>query len=50
MSTDQDNQSQQRGPVDTDTVMLLLSFTALAIGCLILAIDLFGRRMPLGTP
>lgn len=50
MSTDEDNQSKPRGPVDTYTAMLLLSFAALAIGCLILAIDLFGRRMPLGTP
>jgi hypothetical protein len=36
--------------MNTDTAMLLLSFVALAIGCLILAIDLFTRRLPLGPP
>ena len=30
--------------------VLLLSFVALAVGCLILAIDLFSRRLPLGPP
>lgn len=50
MSIDEDRGSEPRGPVDTYTVMLLLSFAALAIGCLILAIDLFGYRMPLGSP
>jgi len=32
--------------MNIDTVMLLLSFVALSIGCLILALDLFLRRMP----
>lgn len=45
--TDRDN---RRAPMNTDTAMLLLSFAALAIGCLILAIDLFTRRLPLGPP
>jgi hypothetical protein len=49
MSDDTDHDSR-RGPMNTDTAMLLLSFTALAIGCLILAIDLFSRRLPLGPP
>jgi hypothetical protein len=29
------------------TAMLLLSFVAMSIGCLILALDLFSRRLPL---
>jgi hypothetical protein len=29
------------------TAMLLLSFLAMSIGCLILALDLFSRRLPL---
>jgi hypothetical protein len=41
---------RRRSPMNTDTAMLLLSFVALAIGCLILAIDLFTRRLPLGPP
>lgn len=40
----------RRSPMNTDTAMLLLSFAALAIGCLVLAIDLFSRRLPLGPP
>jgi len=37
----------QRRPMNIDTAMLLLSFVALSVGCLILALDLFLRRMPL---
>jgi hypothetical protein len=29
------------------TAMLLLSFVAIAIGCILLAVELFGRRLPL---
>jgi hypothetical protein len=32
------------------TAMLLLSFVALATGCLLLAIELFSRRLPLVPP
>jgi hypothetical protein len=49
MSSDSSN-DDRRSPMNTDTAMLLLSFAALAIGCLILAIDLFTRRLPLGPP
>jgi hypothetical protein len=49
MSTDPSD-SDRRSPMNTDTAMLLLSFAALAIGCLILALDLFSRRLPLGPP
>ncbi|MFM7244188.1 MAG: hypothetical protein ACKO40_08440 [Planctomycetaceae bacterium] len=42
-----DQQPQRRSPMNIDTVMLALSFVALSIGCLILALDLFMRRMPL---
>jgi hypothetical protein len=50
MSTDPDGGSRSRPPINIDTAMLLLSFTALAIGCIILAIDLFSRRLPMGPP
>jgi hypothetical protein len=33
--------------MNVDTAMLLLSFVALSVGCLIMALDLFLRRMPL---
>jgi hypothetical protein len=39
--------SRSRPPMNVYTAMLLLSFVALAVGCLLLALDLFGRRMPL---
>jgi hypothetical protein len=29
------------------TAMLLLSFVAISVGCLLLALDLFSRRLPL---
>lgn len=47
MSDDTEQQSPKRSPMNADTAMLLLSFVALSIGCLILALDLFLRRMPL---
>ena len=50
MSTDPDGGSRSRPPINIDTAMLLLSFTALAIGCIILAVDLFSRRLPMGPP
>jgi hypothetical protein len=50
MSIDSDSGGQGRPPINTDTAMLLLSFTALAIGCIILAVDLFTRRLPMGPP
>jgi hypothetical protein len=36
-----------RPPMNVYTAMLLLSFIAVSTGCLILALDLFFRRMPL---
>lgn len=36
-----------RPPMNAYTAMLLLAFVALAVGCGLLALDLFGRRMPL---
>jgi len=42
-----DSQPKRRSPMNIDTVMLALSFVALSIGCLILTLDLFMRRMPL---
>ena len=44
---DDDLDLKKRSPVNVDTAMLVLSFVALSIGCLILALDLFMRRMPL---
>jgi hypothetical protein len=32
------------------TAMLLLSFVAISVGCLLLALDLFSRRLPLLPP
>ena len=37
----------QRRPMNVDTAMLLLSFVALSVGCLILALDLFLRMQAL---
>jgi hypothetical protein len=37
----------RRPPMNVYTAMLLLSFVAVSTGCLILALDLFFRRMPL---
>jgi hypothetical protein len=44
---DDDRVNQRRMPMNVDTAMLVLSFVALSIGCLILALDLYLRRMPL---
>lgn len=42
--------AHRRPPMNVDTAMLVLSFVALSIGCLILALDLYLRRIPLGPP
>ena len=42
-----DNETHPRKPMNSDTAMLIMSFVALSIGCLILALDLYMRRMPL---
>jgi hypothetical protein len=42
--------AHRRPPMNVDTAMLVLSFVALAIGCLVLALDLYLRRMPLAPP
>jgi len=44
---DDASQSRSRPPMNVYTAMLLLSFLAMSIGCLILALDLFARRLPL---
>jgi hypothetical protein len=50
MSDDVEPSGPRRPPMNSDTAMLLLSFVALAVGCLILGLDLFLRRMPLSPP
>ena len=47
MTDDPQHQPERRSPMNIDTAMLLLSFLALSVGCLIMALDLFLRRMPL---
>ena len=41
-----DGSPQARPPLNVYTAMLLLSFVAIAIGCLFLALELFGRALP----
>jgi hypothetical protein len=42
--------SNARPPMNVYTAMLLLSFVAVSIGCLLLAIELFSRKLPLTPP
>ncbi|NQW48790.1 MAG: hypothetical protein HQ464_13610 [Planctomycetes bacterium] len=44
---DDSESGSTRPPMNVYTAMLLLSFIAVSTGCLILALDLFARRMPL---
>jgi hypothetical protein len=44
---DDSSPDSRRPQMNVYTAMLLLSFLAVSTGCLILAIDLFFRRMPL---
>jgi hypothetical protein len=44
------NSSGARPPMNVYTAMLLLSFVAVSIGCLLLTIELFSRRLPLTPP
>jgi hypothetical protein len=44
---DDEQIDSRRPPMNVYTAMLLLSFLAVSTGCLILAIDLFFRRMQL---
>jgi hypothetical protein len=44
---DDSNPSAPRPPMNVYTAMLLLSFLAVSVGCLFLALDLFTRRLPL---
>ena len=44
---DNSNPNPPRPAMNVYTAMLLLSFIAVSTGCLILALDLFFRRMPL---
>lgn len=41
---------RSRPAMNVYTAMLLLSFIAVSVGCLLLALDLFGRRLPLSPP
>lgn len=45
----EDAPSERRPPLNVYTAMLLLSFVAISIGCLFLALELFSGRLPL-TP
>jgi hypothetical protein len=47
MSTDSQPERKPRPPVNVYTAMLLLSFVAISVGCLMLALELFSRRLPL---
>ena len=42
-----DSQPTQRPPMNVYTAMLLLSFVAISVGCLLLSLDLFSRRLAL---
>jgi hypothetical protein len=42
--------SGARPPMNVYTAMLLLAFVAVSIGCLLLAIELFSRGLPLTPP
>lgn len=42
-----DSQPKHRPPMNVYTAMLLLSFVAISVGCLLLSLDLFSRRLPL---
>ena len=46
---DDDRWADSRPPMNDYTAMHLLSFVAVSIGCLLLAIELFSRGLPL-TP
>ena len=45
-----DSSQSSRPPMNVYTAMLLLSFVAVSIGCMLLAIELFSRRLPLTPP
>ena len=47
MAKSKPQQPTQRPPMNVYTAMLLLSFVAISVGCLLLSLDLFGRRLPL---
>jgi hypothetical protein len=42
-----DNPDSPRPPINVYTAMLLLSFVAVSFGCLLLALDLFFRGLPI---
>lgn len=44
---DESQPVQPRPPLNVYTAMLLLAFVAISIGCMLLAMDLFSRRLPL---
>ena len=47
MGNDLQSVSQRRGPMNVYTGMLAMAFVAMTIACVILAIDLFYRGMPI---
>ena len=47
MSDDIQPVEQRRGPMNVYTAMLAMAFVAMTIACVILAVDLFSRGLPL---
>lgn len=47
MSDNLQTTQQRRGPMNVYTAMLAMAFVAMTIACVILAIDLFSRGLPL---
>jgi hypothetical protein len=47
MSDDLQPSEQRRGPMNVYTAMLAMAFVAMTLACIILAIDLFSRGLPL---
>lgn len=47
MSTDLQPSSPKRPPMNVYTAMLAIAFVAMTIACVILALELFARRLPL---
>lgn len=47
MSTDLQPSSPKRPPMNVYTAMLAISFVAMTIACIIMALELFTRNLPL---
>lgn len=50
MADESENSGRPPMPMDNYTAMLILSFVAISIGCLILAIELYRDGLPLTPP